>query len=307
MNSKVLPLLPHMHPHIRISPFIPREWENILNKKSVASLSHITHAEYWLDGAKDVQFYESGRQSLWACLIHLNLTHEDEVLIIKTTDGTYISGCITSTIEKICHWSQTYSEKTRLVLVIHEFGFPCSPHKFLPYQKKGLPILEDCAYGFGSRLEGASVGKHGDFALYSLTKYYPIPFGGFLAAKKKITPLAKNFCIDSQRKTMMLQTMTKSHASALSWNSIRRANWNHFAKRLSPLGFKPYFSLARGVVPGVYLMRIPSDFSAEAIKKNLNVAGVEATQYYHQEGFYFPVHQFLTALEKDYLLAYFEC
>ncbi len=127
-----------MYPHVRISPFLPREWESALRIPVTESAPNAADPTYWLNGAMALKFFPNGRDALWACLNHLRLRRQDEVLIIKNTDGPYISRCVTETIEKVCRWSQHLSSKTKLVLVIHEFGFPCPLAKILPYKKKGF-------------------------------------------------------------------------------------------------------------------------------------------------------------------------
>lgn len=299
--QEIFQVLPHMYPYIRISPFSPRHWEEVLSMRAKASPA-VYNPKFWLNGAKDILFFASGREALLACLKHLGLYSQNEVLIIKNTNGPYISSCVTKTIEKVCRWSQKLSPRTRLGLVIHEFGFPCPEEKILFYKKRGIPILEDCAYAMGSRLEGAKVGILGDYALYSLAKYYPMPLGGLLVSKVKLSSKAHNLSISSNLQKLILETLYHAQPFLKKWNKTRRENWSFFSQRLSSKGFKPYFPLPKKVVPGVYLTYVPKDFQGEKVKARLNTVGVESTQYYHQNGFYFPVHQFLIQYEREYIL-----
>ncbi len=294
-----------MYPQVRISPFIPQAWEEILNAKNASVSRTVEDPEFWLNGAGHLQYHASGRDALRGCLKNLRLRRQDEVLIVKNTEGPYVSGCVTKTIEKICRWSQQWNRKTRCVLVIHEFGFPCPIGKILPYTKNGIPIIEDCAYALGSRIGGAAVGTIGDYAVYSLPKIYPIPFGGILVAKTPCNRTDHNFDIPADFKELLRQTLRKSHSLLPEWNRLRRENWLFFAKKLFRKGLKPYFSLSRGIVPGVYVTHVPKNFSGEKVKQRLNSVGVESTQYYGQQGFYFPLHQFLTAYEKEYIVHHF--
>ncbi|HLD69156.1 MAG TPA: DegT/DnrJ/EryC1/StrS family aminotransferase [Candidatus Omnitrophota bacterium] len=326
-------LLAHMRPHIRISPFLPREWCFLLQEKNdrFKKKSH-TDPSFWLDQAKDLKFLDSGRSALLACLEYEDIKRNDEVLILTTTGGPYISSCVTKTIEKICRWEREPSAKTRAVLVIHEFGFPCPYSVIKPYIEKGIPIIEDCAYSIGSRIQGAAVGGVGDYAIYSLTKYYPVSFGGILVSRKRLLQNIDSRHSEKQsdeesnpeeilrsaqndRKTpgtlnsvderLLKQTIQKASAFTPQWNNLRRKNWEFFAKKLRPHKITPYFKLDQKNVPGVFLAKLPEGFRGDIRKRQLNNAGVEATEYYGQGGFYFPVHQFLSEYEKNYILHHF--
>ena len=102
------------------------------------------------------------------------------------------------------------------------------------------------------------------------------------------------------------ETIQKAGAFTVLWNKLRRRNWNFFAEKLRPYKIAPYFELDRKIVPGVFLARLPKGFRGDLRKKQLNNAGVEATEYYGQGGFYFPVHQFLSEYERQYILYHFK-
>ncbi len=305
ISSGIFKLQPHMRPLVRISPFTPQRWQEILQDRSHKLSSITQEPSFWLDGGRHLEYCNSGRAALSLCLEHFKIKKEDEVLIVKNTDGPYISSCVTKTIEKHCGWSQTFSVRTRVIFVIHEFGFPCPPERFLIYQKKGIPIVEDCAYALGSRIEGESIGRFGDFAIYSLPKYYPIPLGGILVFKKKTKVVKSNLICGADIRELIKQTIGHPQRFLKTWNNIRRENWNFFVKRVLGKGLTPYFMLTKYVVPGVCIVGVPQNFEGEETKQRLNAAGVESTQYYHQKGFYFPVHQFLTDYEKEYILFHF--
>jgi len=47
------------------------------------------------------------------------------------------------------------------------------------------------------------------------------------------------------------------------------------------------------------------DWNGASSKQRLVTAGVESTEYYGMGGFYFPVHQFLSDEEREYILQHF--
>ncbi|OIQ49235.1 DegT/DnrJ/EryC1/StrS aminotransferase family protein [Pseudodesulfovibrio hydrargyri] len=70
----------------------------------------------------------------------------------------------------------------RLVVLIHPFGFeqPVRPIRDM-LSGRGIAILEDCAQALLSRTEdGTTLGQEGDFSLFSLNKFLPVPDGAVL-------------------------------------------------------------------------------------------------------------------------------
>lgn len=293
----------HLKPCIRITPFS----SNRLNNAETGNSTTIAiNPEFWLDEGIDISFLNSGRDALKAALYDIGLSHHDNVLIITTSQGPYISSCVTNAIDSICHWTRLVDKQTRAILVIHEFGFPCSIPSDI--QSMGLPIIEDCAYATGTRVLGSSVGRYGDYAIYSIPKYFPLPFGGLAVSRTKMHPMNKNLQISEGGiqfiKTHLMNMMFQCDA----WNKVRKSNWLFFQKRLEPFGMKPYYGIQENISPGVYVLRLPVEHQNIGGKlKQLSVnAGIEATEYYGQCGFYFPVHQYLSDFEKQLICYQFE-
>src|SRR6476620_11297833 len=61
------------------------------------------------------------------------------------------------------------SERTRAVVVTHEFGNPCDMTAIMRLcQPRGIAVIEDCAQAFGARHGGQLVGTLGDIGAFSL-------------------------------------------------------------------------------------------------------------------------------------------
>jgi perosamine synthetase len=75
-----------------------------------------------------------------------------------------VSGNLTaSTIEAVL------SERTRAIVVTHLFGNPAELGPILELaERRGVPVIEDCAQAFGARLHGRPVGTFGAIACFSL-------------------------------------------------------------------------------------------------------------------------------------------
>jgi perosamine synthetase len=72
--------------------------------------------------------------------------------------------------------------KTRVVLVIHYFGFPQPIVKIKEFcRERGLYLIEDCAHVLHGRTEeGIVLGTSGDISIFSWRKFLPVYDGGQL-------------------------------------------------------------------------------------------------------------------------------
>lgn len=131
-------------------------------------------------------FVASGRSGLDAILRSLGLGPGDDVLITNSTGQTYVSSCVTCTVFNHCRPSRVLGDRTRAILVIHEYGFPHPALRQLLEiaEKQGIPVIEDCAHSLDSELDGMPLGSFGDFAIFSLPKVLPVAAGGILVAAK---------------------------------------------------------------------------------------------------------------------------
>lgn len=294
----------HVRPLISISPFSGTNMEDICghNDKNISDISAM-RPDFWLDNGTSLNVLRSGRSALKLALLASGMTQNDSVMIITTTGGSYVSSCVTNTIKEVCQWSHELENNTKVALLIHEFGFPCALPTEL--QERGLTIIEDCAYAVGTRIEGGKVGFVGDFALYSLPKYYPIPFGGVLSSRNPINPDLITDPITGDAINFVTKCFINSESKYANWNQRRRKNWHYFSTQSEKYGQRAYFDLDTTVVPGVFVMKLPSATDGSSTKDRCVTAGIESTEYYGQGGFYFPVHQYLTSFERDYVLHHF--
>jgi hypothetical protein len=118
----------------------------------------------------------------WVAAVHAVRT--DDVLVTNSSGQTYVSACVTCTIFNHCRPSRVLTERTRAIVVIHEYGYP---HPRLAEmcavaRERGIPLIEDCAHSLDSALPAGPLGSLGDFAVFSLSKVLPVPSGGVLVA-----------------------------------------------------------------------------------------------------------------------------
>ena len=77
--------------------------------------------------------------------------------------------------------SEMKLDNVRAMLVAHYFGIPqpmASIRQFC--DRSGISLIEDCAHAMFGAVDGRPVGVWGDFAIASLTKFFPVTDGGCL-------------------------------------------------------------------------------------------------------------------------------
>ncbi|MDR0866636.1 MAG: DegT/DnrJ/EryC1/StrS family aminotransferase [Candidatus Symbiothrix sp.] len=275
-------------PHYNISPF-STQWVSKnyrILQSNLAVDEELIHRYF----GRHV-FFENGRSALYNALSTYNLSKEDEVYIVTSSGNKYISGCVTGEIEKICNWSRQLSDKTKLVLVNHEFGVAYK--RMDEILNLNLPIIEDKAMSLFSTDDNQKTGAYGDFTIYSLSKFFPVQFGGVLqinTGRYSVNQFKTNSKI-----TDILGKWTSFYLEdAGQMKQKRKDNHAQFQAELSPLGFESRFVYPETEIPSVYMCATSSNVDLDGLKVFLQQNGVEASIFYGENAFFVPVHQNLT-------------
>lgn len=82
---------------------------------------------------------------------------------------------------KLDRLEQLLADGACAVIVPHYFGLPRPMRAIRTLcDRYGAALIEDCAHAFFGRVEGRGIGGWGDFAIASLTKFFPVTEGGCL-------------------------------------------------------------------------------------------------------------------------------
>ena len=253
---------------------------------------------------KKICLTRSGKQAIGLALGQLNLDKNDCITIITTSGNRYISGCVTSEIEKHCRWSMEIEDNTKVLFVNHEFGFPFEELKALQAQYN-FTIIEDVAHGLYSQNPEKSVGKVGDFVICSFPKIFPLQIGGALL-------YIDRYNIQSDLTRAEIQYLNDSLlGSCLSKEVIlkkRQSNYKYLEKALGLLGAKSFFKMTDVINPGVYIFTFVGFKQYDKLKVFMQANGVESSVFYGEDAFFIPVHQNLEKADLDYfvtLIKYF--
>lgn len=290
-NHIVVDAFSELVPYLRIAPL---DLSKMRESDGGCNLSDIFHT----DGC--ISLHKKARYAITVALEDLHLQKDDVVTILTTSGNFYVSGCVTKAIEAVCRWNREVTNETKVILVIHEFGYP---YKGLSDLKKyGLPIIEDCAYAFFTKDE--EIGTIGDYVIYSLPKAFNMQMGGVMISRNKV----------DDRVSQVERAYILSHLSA-EWKDReaiihqRIENHNYLASALASIGIQPFFKMEAGVVPGVFMFRWCDDMDYPALKEYMQRNGVESSVFYGKHAYFIPVHHHLSKNELDYminLLRYFK-
>ncbi|WP_242097947.1 DegT/DnrJ/EryC1/StrS family aminotransferase [Sphingomonas sp. CROZ-RG-20F-R02-07] len=230
----------------------------------------------------------SGRHALDLILADLALAPDDVVTIVTTSGSDYVSNCVTSTIERYCRWSMRREPGTRAVIAIHEWGRACE--RIGDYLGTGVPVIEDCAYAFATRYaDGEQVGRRGDYALFSLTKMFPVNFGGVA-----IAPAGRHlpFAMPDADRAFLLATIGPELARLDEVLCKRRVVWNDLAGRFAALGAPAFFAPVAGEQPSVFMFaHDPTRVPLPELRRRFDAHGIEASVFYGSDAFFVPAHQ----------------
>ena len=290
---------PYLLPLYRISPFTTA---NISWNHKLPNDNGIDDYFTKRFNEKQYQYTLNGREAIKLALSYYFLQKDDIVTIITTTGNFYISGCVTSEIEKFCRWSRKIEPKTKVIIVNHEFGYPYKDIRAL--KMKGIPIIEDCAHSFFLKDEN-NVGSVGDFSIYSFPKIFPIQIGGLLVANQNCT-LSKSKLLGKSEKQYIKNVLSHYIQNMDNIIEKRLQNYSYLSKKFTTFGFKERFKIENGIVPGVFMFqKDTSQINLSELKKYFYTRGIQCSVFYGEEAFFMPCHQNLNEEDIEYFCEVF--
>jgi len=291
----------YLRPAYRISPF---RTEDLRRNSTLPECNDVE--DYFKDRFRERRLLltNSGREALFLALNSYNFLFNDNITILSTSGNSYISRCVTNQIEKICCWNRQFGKGTNGILVNHEFGYPFA--NLNQVKEIGLPLIEDCAHSFFSSDENETIGRTGDFSVYSFPKMFPIQIGGLLVINNDYDfnqfPNVKNNVVKYVRAVLSY------HIKNIDTIKERRVlNYNFLKAAFLALGYKDHLPLRSGVVPGVFMFNTTdSGINLPEMKEYFINHGIESSVFYGEDAFFIPCHQNLTEEDMLYFIEVFK-
>lgn len=234
--------------------------------------------------------FPNGRIALDLLFTSMHLHRQDEVWILSTFDLPNISSCVTSTVFNHCKPSRVYSEKTKAILIIHEFGIPhpdlLNLSKFA--KEKGIPLIEDCAHTMDSCSGGNLVGTIGDWTLFSYPKIFPMKIGGGLLGNNKEFSLSE---YKFHQSVMIQKEVSTFYPHLTEYSEMRRQVFSLIEKQIRKNGLKPFIKLNKDISP--WFFPFETKYKLEYLENAKNL-GIDCAQWHGTEIIILPCHQFLS-------------
>ncbi len=178
--------------------------------------------------------------------------------------------------------AQMHYPQTRVLLLIHYFGFP-DPNIATIVQlarEQNLIIIEDEAHALYSDWWGGITGRWGNVAFFSLHKMLPFPYGGWLALNNP--SMADLTALESNP----WQTSLPQDPRTYDWTGIalqRRENAQALLEMLTPLEGEIsilFPTIPEGVVPQT-LPILVRNISRDKLYFKMNENGYGVVSLYH--------------------------
>lgn len=301
MKMFVLNPDPYLLPAFRISPFTTQDITINENLPGDSSVDRYFDQRF---GKGKYQYTLNGREAINIALRHYQLKKEDLVTILTTSGNFYISRCVTDEIEKFCKWSRQIEDRTKVILVNHEFGFPYKSTGKL--KELNIPIIEDCAHSFFSEDEKGEIGTTGDFCIYSFPKMFSLQIGGLLVSNFDAEG-ANSSQINIMQLRYIKSVLSHQITSRFQIISQRIENYNYLKEKFETTGFSERFQIEPGIVPGVFMFRANENkIELQKLKEFFYDHGIQCSVFYGEESFFIPVHQNLTSTDCEYFITVFK-
>lgn len=230
---------------------------------------------------KNISFFHNAKSAIHYIIQKHKLKRDDEVYISTTSDSNFVSTCVSATIFNHCKISRVITEKTKLIFIIHEFGFYNTRTEDLSGLAKqlGIPLVEDSAHSLTTSFKDNRVGKYADYTIFSLPKSIPVQNGGILLSNEKMPESINN-----------LHVKNEFEKNVNFFDSFNHKRQELYTLIDSEIEYKSVFGDVMNNVPFAYVFRTEK---YEEINTLLEKKNVQVLRTYNKGWVGIPVNPFL--------------
>lgn len=123
----------------------------------------------------------SARVGIWLALKFFALDRTNHILV-----SDYTCQSILNILNTASFPVKYLDNRTKAVLLFHQWGYPQEMDKVMPIVKKfNLIVINDCAHSFASKYKGENIANFGNLSVFSLAKNFSTYMGGVFVSKNK--------------------------------------------------------------------------------------------------------------------------
>ena len=123
----------------------------------------------------------------------------------------------------------------------------------------------------------------GDYLVFSMSKFFPVQFGGLLLSKKKLQTKNNEFV-----RSLFFHYVTQEAEIF----DARKRIYQQMLDCFSQVSIDPFFTFEDNECPGVFMFKIKEKLEfLERLKKDLHLRGIECSVFYGNPGFFIPCNQ----------------
>jgi|688.fasta_scaffold102607_3 hypothetical protein len=287
---------PFYTPRISISPFSSKN----LPKKPKTTFNTKSKIEKKLKFTGHLRYTISGKEAIEMALNSLNLENNETISIVTTTGNSYVSRCVTETINKFCHYEINPKEMTKVVYLIHEFGNVIDPRKITKLIEDKHFVINDYAYSLLTILSNPQKFHPGHISVLSFPKHFPINFGGALLSEQ---PIKDGVALPDRAQRELLKVINREvRKRVLAKNATkRRKNSNNMIARLDKNFFELFRLGPEKYVPSVLMIKVIKDVDLFELREYMNRQGIESSAFFGFPVYFLPNHQNLEINEIRYI------
>lgn len=195
---------------------------------------------------------DSARVGLYEIARFFNLTRRDHILV-----PDFMCQAVLNIFNRVGFPVKIPDERTRAVLVFHQWGYPQKMNEIgAEAKKRNLIVIEDCAHSLDSQYQGKTIGSFGEAAVFSFSKLLPVYLGGAVVTNNQ--QLLKHLKQVRQEKQNWKNNLFNFIAFSIARKSFEKKKWQSWLD-LVYLASINYPNIKKGA-----LRLLPADLNALA-------------------------------------------
>lgn len=289
---------PELGPDIRLTPFDTAALGDHIPEQATRIVQEFL-TEKWV--GKPYTFFPRAMYGIYTLIKHIANSNnaQGSVWITTTTDTHYVSSCVTSAIEQTMPCTRELADNTAAIFCIHEFGWPHPKlHELRTIaDERGIPLIEDCAYAWDT----TGTGTTGDYVIHSLTKTFPLQFGGYVVGLEldDETLWQEYGCSDRGKREYTEARLAQyvPHQEQAKQKRLQNEGWYRslFGNEVC------FFNNAPTVWPGGFVLTMPDEETMKETAAFVRTFGIEVANYWQNNAIVLPVHQRLEQGHLEYI------